>query len=121
VAIADISEYAELPRDASGAVMRFGNEPSIVDQQLTIGSEVKSAAFKGNYIRVHVDADCRVLLGADPTASSTSMRIASGTTEYFGVVPGSKISIVSTAAVDALLLETGDALLLETGDALLLE
>ena len=121
MATADVSEYAELPRDASGAVMRFGNEPSIVDQQLTIGSEVKSAAFKGNYIRVHGDADCRVLLGADPTASSTSMRIASGTTEYFGVVPGSKISIVSTAAGDALLVEAGDSLLVEAGDELLVE
>jgi hypothetical protein len=121
MATADVSEYSELPRDASGAVMRLCNEPSIVDQQLTIGSEVKSAAFKGSYIRVHVDADCRVLIGADPTASSTSMRIASGTTEYFGVTPGSKISIVSAAAADALLVEAGNELLVEAGDELLVE
>jgi hypothetical protein len=91
MATADISEYWSLARDASGQVAQVGAEPSIVDQQLTIGSEVKSAAFKGSFIRVHVDAACRIQFGPDPTASSATMRLAAGTTQYFGVIPGHKI------------------------------
>ena len=122
MATADISEYWSLARDASGQVAQVGAEPSFVDQQLTIGSEVKSAAFKGSFIRLHVDAACRIQFGLNPTASSATMRLAAGTTQYFGVIPGHKISVILDAvASDNLLLETGDALLLETGDALLLE
>ncbi len=121
MATADISEYWSLARDASGQVAQVGAEPSFVDQQLTIGSEVKSAAFKGSFIRVHVDTDCRVLFGLSPTASSASMRMAAGTTQYFGVTPGHKISIISAATADALLVEAGDSLLVEAGDELLVE
>jgi hypothetical protein len=74
-----------------------GAEPSVADQQLAIGSEVKSAAFKGNYVRIHVDAACRILFGPNPTASSASKRMAANTTEYFGVAPGHKVSIITSA------------------------
>lgn len=122
MATADISEYWSLARDASGQVAQVGAEPSIVDQQLTIGSEVKSAAFKGSFIRVHVDTACRIQFGPDPTASGATMRLAAGTTQYFGVIPGHKISVISDAlSSDALLVEAGDSLLVEAGDELLVE
>jgi len=97
MATADISEFVNLARDANGNIILAGMEPSIVDQQITIGSATQSAAFKGNYVRIHVDAACRILFGANPTASSTSKRLAAGATEYFGVVPGHKVSIITSA------------------------
>jgi hypothetical protein len=97
MATADISEYANLARDSLGNIVMAGAEPSVADQQLAIGSEVKSAAFKGNYVRIHVDAACRILFGPNPTASSASKRMAANTTEYFGVAPGHKVSIITSA------------------------
>lgn len=97
MATADISEYASLARDSLGNIVMAGAEPSVADQQLAIGSEVKSAAFKGNYVRIHVDAACRILFGPNPTASSASKRMAANTTEYFGVAPGHKVSIITSA------------------------
>lgn len=97
MAVADISEYHDLARDSKGNILPAGMEPAMVDQQLAIGAEVKSAAFKGNFVRIHVDAACRILFGAAPTASSTSKRMAANTTEFFGVRPGDKVSVITSS------------------------
>jgi hypothetical protein len=45
---------------------------------------------------VHTDSACRVAFGDAPTATTTSMRMAAGQTEFFAVPPGSKIAAVTT-------------------------
>lgn len=80
-------------------------EPEITSQTVAIsGSPTQSAAFTNNpgqqnqqtyLIRVHTDAICSILIGANPTASSSNRRLAAGQTEYFSVTPGHKLSVVS--------------------------
>ncbi len=97
MAVLDVSEYHAQAVDQGGNKLPAGQEPSIADQQLAIGSEVKSAAFKGSFVRIHADAACRILFGANPTASSTSKRMAANTTEFFGVTPGHKVSCITSS------------------------
>lgn len=71
--------------------------PRVNMQKLTIGSEVKSTAFKPetSLIRVHVDAICSIAIGDSPTASTSDSRMSADTTEYFAVRPGDKLSVIS--------------------------
>lgn len=94
-----ISEYARLARDADGNVIPVGKEPAVAEQVLEIGSAVASAAFNEStrLIRVHAEAACCLLFGAAPTAVTTKKRMGAGATEYFGIVPGQKVSVIADA------------------------
>lgn len=96
----DITEYRELAVAGRGHLVMAGQEPSTVNQQVNIGaSSVQSAALGDvtRFVRIHADAACRIAVGSNPTASSASMRIGAGGTEYLGVVPGLKIAVIASA------------------------
>lgn len=100
-----ISEYAD--QGMSGNSSTWGafridvaQEPAAVDQVVTFtGGETKSAAFGATtkYIRVHTDSICSILIGSNPTATTNSKRIAANSTEYFGVAPGHKLSVIANS------------------------
>lgn len=95
----DVTEYQELAAAGRGHVVMSGLEPSLLNQQVSIGgASAQSAAFSDTtrFVRVHADVSCRVSVGANPTASSASMRIGAGGTEYLGVRPGLKIAVISS-------------------------
>jgi hypothetical protein len=71
--------------------------PPIAEQTVAITTETDSTAFnaKTRYIRVHADAICSIAVGVAPTASTSTMRLSAGQTEYFGVQPGHKVSVIS--------------------------
>lgn len=99
MAIVDITEYEKLASDMTGKTVAGGQEPSITNQQVAItASSTQSNAFdaKTNFVRVHADAPARISVGANPTASATTQRMAAGQTEYFGVKPGHKIAVITT-------------------------
>ncbi len=99
MAILDITEYQELTAAGRGHLVPAGQEPALVNQQVVIGgTSAQSAAFSDTtrFVRLHADVACRVAIGANPTAASTSMRIGAGGTEYLGVRPGLKIAVIST-------------------------
>lgn len=99
MAILDITEYEELAASAQGHRIPAGQEPNVAQQQVAIGAtSAQSVAFgdRTRFIRLHADAPCRVAIGDNPTASSTSMRIGGGGTEYLGVYPGLKLAVIST-------------------------
>lgn len=99
MAVVDVSEYDRMPVDAQGAYLQTGLEPAKVVQQLAIsGSPANSAAFDQGtkFIRVHTDGAIRYQVGPTAVASATDARIAANTTEYFGVRPGARISIIQT-------------------------
>lgn len=99
MAVVDITQYASLAVDGSGRQISVGMEPCIANVQVAIGgSSVQSAAFNDNtrLVRVHTDAAIRIAFGANPTAASTSQRMAAGQTEYFGVRPGEKAAVITT-------------------------
>lgn len=73
------------------------DNPAYVEQTIAIGgASVPSAAFGGatRMIRVHTDAICSIQIAAAPVATSDTMRLAAGQTEYFGVKPGHKIAVI---------------------------
>jgi hypothetical protein len=93
MATAYITEYG----GAGAERTQVASSPAITSQTVAIGSEAKSAAFNSQtrIIRVHVDAICSILIGLSPTATTASARMSANSTEYFGVNPGDKISVIS--------------------------
>lgn len=77
--------------------------PAVTTQKLTVGSETKSAEFQPStrLIRVHTDAICSIEISSESAsgtwvaATTSSARLAADATEYFGVSPGDKLSVVS--------------------------
>lgn len=92
-----IAEFATAGVD-QGRSVPVGACPPVAEQKLNIDvSATVSAPFNTNtrLVRVHTDAICSILIGADPTATDAKMRMAAGSTEYFAVIPGQKLSVIT--------------------------
>lgn len=61
------------------------------------GGALNSASFGTNtsLIRVNCDAVCSIVIGTSPSATINNARMAANQTEYFAVVPGQQISVIS--------------------------
>lgn len=73
-------------------------QPPIAEQTIAIGgASVQSSAFNKNtlFVRIHTDAICSIEFGANPTATTSTARMAANQTEYFSVVPGQKVAVIS--------------------------
>ena len=71
--------------------------PAITSQTASVtSSSVQSAVFNGNtgLVRVVCDVACLVEIGANPTATSTSLRMSAGVAEYFVVTPGHRLAVI---------------------------
>lgn len=95
-----VTEYAKQGRDASGFPMVVADEPAVANQTVAISvSSVQSSAFNAltKFVRVHTDAICSIEFGTNPTASSTTRRLAANTTEYFSVPQGAsyKVAVIT--------------------------
>lgn len=98
MATAYITQYG-----GTGTNAQIAQGPAIKTETVAIGAEAKSTAFDRNchVIRLHVDAICSFAIVSPDTsgnyaaATTSSKRIAADQTEYFGVNPGDKISIIS--------------------------
>jgi len=103
-----ITEYADMAQvPGVGNVSGFGwrqqipAEPAIATQTVAISaSSAQSAAFNSNttFVRLHCDAICSVLFGANPTATASSPRMAANQTEYHGVggySSGLKVAVIT--------------------------
>jgi hypothetical protein len=92
-----ISEYDRMPSDPRGLVPT-GSEPAVATQAVAIGgASEQSAAFNARtkFIRLHTDAICSVKFGANPTATADDLRMAANQTEFFGVVAGDKVAVIT--------------------------
>jgi hypothetical protein len=72
--------------------------PVVAEQTVAIsGASTQSAAFNAStgLVRLHCDSVCNVLIGASPTVTTSSMRMAAGQTEYFVVTPGQKVAVIA--------------------------
>ena len=100
MAVVDITEYTDLAIAGKGHLVMAGQEPCIRNQQVAIGaSSAQSTALSDvtRFVRIHAEATCRIAIGSNPTASSASMRVGAGGTEYLGVLPGLKIAVIASA------------------------
>jgi hypothetical protein len=83
-----ITEYAEVHIGRAGRIGQTTTEPPLVEQTVAIsGASAQSAPFNAmtRQIRVHCDAICSVLVGINPTATTSSGRMVAGQTEYRGI------------------------------------
>lgn len=91
----------EFGRQSAGvpASINVAQAPELLTQTVAIGAgSLQSAVFGAStqLIRVHTDAVCGITIGANPTAAAaTAMRMAAGQTEYFRVLGGQKIAVIT--------------------------
>lgn len=94
-----VTEYARFVKDSGGGfAMNVGQEPALAEQQVSIsGGSTASSAFSSatRLIRVQSDVNCRIAIGASPTASAASKRLVANATEYFGVRGGDAIAVIT--------------------------
>lgn len=91
-----ISEYAVLA-SAQGGAAQAAAEPALAVQKVDFsGGAALSSAFNSQtrFVRLHTDAICSVRFDGS-TATTSYPRMAADQTEYFGVQPGSKLSVIS--------------------------
>jgi len=89
-----VTEYAD-----SGFLrgpLPLAKQPPNTSQTVSIaaGSNASAAfAFNTNLVRLHADTVCSFAFAAAPTATASSPRMASNTTEYFQVPPGGTLKV----------------------------
>lgn len=72
--------------------------PANVEQTVAVGGgSLQSAAFAWNtiLIRVQCDVTCNITVGSNPTATTSTLRLTAGQTEYFQVKAGDKIAVIA--------------------------
>ncbi|WP_101048681.1 hypothetical protein [Macromonas nakdongensis] len=92
-----ITEFAGQYENSRGGLSPMVAVPGVAEQALTLtGSTQQSAAFNvaTRLVRLHAQVACHVAFGDNPTATTSSMRLAEGQTEYFGVAPGHKLAVI---------------------------
>lgn len=100
MAVLFITEYARQGRDAAGYGLVVAEEPPVANQTVAIGgTSAQSSAFNAStyFVRIHTDAICSIEFGTDPTASTTTRRMAAGATEMFAVPAGKsyKVAVIT--------------------------
>lgn len=94
--VTEFSTVAVTPVD--GRLMPVGQKPGVANQAITVtGSSQQSALFnaEARLVRLHAQVACHIAVGSNPTATTNSMRLAEGQTEYFGVVPGHRLAVIA--------------------------
>jgi hypothetical protein len=90
-----ITEFRDVGRAGD---IQAPEQPPYAEQTVAIGgASAQSSAFSTatRLIRVHADAICSIAIGENPTATATKARFAAGQTEYFTVLPGHKIAVIT--------------------------
>jgi hypothetical protein len=66
----------------------------------TVGaSSTQSSAFVGGscMVSIQTDEDCHVLIGPNPTATTSDFKLAAGQTQDFGINVGDKVAWIAAA------------------------
>ena len=92
-----LTEFQASGNAESGAQLQVGVQPAVAMQKITFAGSVQSSEFdeRTRFIRLHCDADCHVVFGTNPTATTNHMPMLANSTEYFGVVQsGLKLAVI---------------------------
>ena len=72
------------------------------DQAVAYTTSTQSSALGGTnqsfIVRLIATTDCHILIGKNPTATTTNTFLASKQYEYFAVTPGEKIAVVQDSS-----------------------
>ena len=80
----------------------YGLRPTKTQKIASGGSSSAVADVFGTqteYVRIAADADCHILFGSNPTATSSSIFIPLDQPEIFKVSPGEKLAAIGSANV----------------------
>jgi len=92
-----VTEYMDM--GVAAGFIPIAKEPALVEQApiAISGTHAESAAFGPNtrFIRVHTDVICSIVFGDAPVATTSHKRLAANQTEYFGVAPQQKLSVIA--------------------------
>jgi len=95
-----ITEYADLSETVRGAA-QAPKDPPLAEQVVTIGGvSTQSSAFNAatRFILIACDSICSVYVGGtNPTATTSSHRMAADQAEYRGVIGGDKLAVISNS------------------------
>ena len=97
-----LSEYTNTGRELKGNLSQSAAEPALAQQRVAIGGgSVQSANVnaKTRLLRLHADAICSVAVGNNPTATTSSKRLAANQTEYFAITPEQVVAGCSVAVI----------------------
>ncbi len=100
MAVLYLTEYARQGVDARSRGLVVPEEPPVANQTVAIGAgSVQSSAVNAltSFIRIHTDAICSIEIGTNPTATTSTRRLAANTTEYFAVPQGQsyKVAVIT--------------------------
>jgi hypothetical protein len=93
-----VTEFKGLGGGRNDDVQAVAGPPTAEQVVAIAGAAAASAAFNDatTIVRLQPDAVCSVKIGGTaPVALVTSARMVAGQTEYFRVVPGDKVSVIS--------------------------
>ena len=83
--------------DASSA-LPIPVEPGLVDQTVTFTTTTQSAAFgTGGLVTIIADAAFHYVVGANPTATTSNLKVPADTLLTMKVAAGQKIAVVTAA------------------------
>ena len=91
-----ITEFAVLGGTTGGGQAQIANMPAVARQQVDVtGGVQSSSAFNAStrYIRVVCEVQCAVR--GDGTAAVTDTLLPAYFPEYFGVLPGTSLSVIA--------------------------
>lgn len=97
-----ITEYEDLARDGRDSTVQAGQEPGNGEQIISFtGTAGNSANFAQStrFIRVKCDGPAQLAFGAAAIAtSSNSTQVSANIPEFFGVIPGQRVSAITGGA-----------------------
>ena len=102
MATINVTEYAELARDASGAEIAAGKEPNLGVQTITFTTNTNNTAFDSaaRFLRLISDTDCYLAFGEDGTspsagsgASPTGWKLKANTVEFVGIRANAEMGV----------------------------
>lgn len=81
--------------------MHLAMKPKSTQKVNSAGTSTQSAAIYDNifYVRIAADADCHIEIGVNPTATTSSIFLASKDYEYFKISPGEKVAVIGTVNI----------------------
>ena len=94
-----VTEYAKFGYDENGGSIPLGREPAVANQTVTFTTSTASNAFgpATRLVRIIADADCHLLFGEDPTATTDHQFVPAGQEAWRMVRSGHKVAAVAAS------------------------
>lgn len=92
-----VTEYASLGSDIGASRVPVAAEPAVTTQTVTFTTTTQSNAFNAStrFVRLIADANCHLLFGPNPTATTSHQKVTANTVEWRAVNPGDKVAAVT--------------------------